>query len=94
MFHSTRREEGGNERWSSFILGTVMELDKQHGCIWTSEDRREQHYPPPNLQALLKLVLVPRIDSMSVQAFVSIPMIYEHALRPFLFYSVKDMYSI
>lgn len=50
----------------------VTELEKQHGCIWTSEDCTDQVYPPPNLQALLKLVLVPHIDHMSVQAIVSI----------------------
>ncbi|XP_023273001.1 uncharacterized protein LOC111663153 [Seriola lalandi dorsalis] len=61
-------EEGGTERWISFIQGMVTQLDKQHGCIWTSEDFTDQCYPPPNLQALLKLVLVPRIDNMSVQA--------------------------
>ncbi|XP_071355139.1 uncharacterized protein [Trachinotus anak] len=61
-------EEGGTERWRSFIQGMVAQLDKKHGCIWTSEDCTDQCYPPPNLQALLKLVLVPRIDNMSVQA--------------------------
>lgn len=60
------------ERWKSFIQGMVTELEKQHGCIWTSEDCTDQVYPPPNLQALLKLVLVPHIDHMSVQAIVSI----------------------
>lgn len=40
--------------------------------MWTSEDRTDQCYPPPNLQALLQLVLVPHIDTMSVQAIVSI----------------------
>ena len=50
----------------------VMQLGRQHGCIWTSEDCIDQCYPPPNLQALLKLVLMPQIDNMSVQAIVSI----------------------
>ncbi|XP_031703046.1 uncharacterized protein LOC116383392 [Anarrhichthys ocellatus] len=48
----------------------VTQLDRQHGCIWTSEDGTDQCYPPPNLQALLKLVLVPHIDNMSVQALL------------------------
>ncbi|XP_018545495.1 uncharacterized protein LOC108892440 isoform X2 [Lates calcarifer] len=63
-------DEGGVERWSSFIQGMVTHLDKQHGYIWTSEDCTDQCYPPPNLQALLKLVLVPRVDNMSVQAIL------------------------
>ncbi|XP_054861977.1 protein ELYS-like isoform X2 [Amphiprion ocellaris] len=62
------REKMG--RFSSLIQGMVSELDRQHGCIWTSEDGTDQCYPPPNLQALLKLVLVPRIDNMSVQAIL------------------------
>ncbi|XP_035023722.1 uncharacterized protein LOC118116278 isoform X3 [Hippoglossus stenolepis] len=61
-------EDGG--RGSSFIRGLVTELSKKHGCIWASEDCRDQRYPPPDLQALLKLVLVPRIDNMSVQAIL------------------------
>ncbi|XP_069391818.1 uncharacterized protein [Paralichthys olivaceus] len=65
-----REEDGGKERWSSFIRGLVTELSKKHGCIWTSEDCSDQCYPPPDLQALLKLVLVPRIDNMSVQAIL------------------------
>lgn len=43
----------------------VTQLDRQHGCC------TDQCYPPPNLQSLLKLVLVPHIDNMSVQALVS-----------------------
>ncbi|XP_053191132.1 uncharacterized protein LOC128374937 [Scomber japonicus] len=79
MDHSHRKtcletsgwEEVGGERWkSSFIQGMVTELEKQHGCIWTSEDCTDQVYPPPNLQALLKLVLVPHMDHMSVQAIL------------------------
>ncbi|XP_045919283.1 uncharacterized protein LOC123979414 [Micropterus dolomieu] len=74
MDHSHRKarletpgwEEG--ERFRSLIQGMVSQLDRQHGCIWTSEDCTDQCYPPPNLQALLKLVLVPHIDNMSVQA--------------------------
>ncbi|CAB1330942.1 unnamed protein product [Coregonus sp. 'balchen'] len=63
-------EEEGRERWNSLIQGMVAQMDKQHGPIWTSEDCTDQGYPPPNLQALLKLVLVPRIDNMSVQAIL------------------------
>ncbi|XP_062296867.1 uncharacterized protein LOC134001318 [Scomber scombrus] len=78
MDHSHRKtcletsgwEEVGVERWKSFIEGMVTELEKQHGCIWTSEDCTDQVYPPSNLQALLKLVLVPHIDHMSVQAIL------------------------
>lgn len=66
-----RWEEEGRERWNSLIQGMVAQMDKQHGPIWTSEDCTDQGYPPPNLQALLKLVLVPRINNMSVQAIVS-----------------------
>ncbi|KAK0143327.1 Protein ELYS [Merluccius polli] len=54
----------------SLIQGMVAHLDKRYGSIWISEAHTEQRYPPPNLQALLKLVLVPRIDSMSVQAIM------------------------
>ncbi|XP_044022121.1 uncharacterized protein LOC122861577 isoform X2 [Siniperca chuatsi] len=76
MDHSHRKacletpgwEEG--ERFRSLIQGMVSQLDRQHGCIWTSEDCTDQCYPPPNLQALLKLVLVPHIDNMSVQALL------------------------
>ncbi|XP_051252076.1 uncharacterized protein LOC127361465 isoform X2 [Dicentrarchus labrax] len=77
MGHSHRKacletpgEEGEMGRVRSLIQGMVTELDRQHGCIWTSEDRIDPCYPPPNLQALLKLVLVPRIDNMSVQALL------------------------
>lgn len=55
----------------------VTHLDRQHGCIWTFEDCADQCYPPPNLQSLLKLVLVPHIDNMSVQALVSLQIIYK-----------------
>ncbi len=72
FLHLTRREEGEMGRFMSLIQGMVTQLDRQHGCIWTSEDCIDQCYPPPNLQALLKLVLVPHIDNMSVQALVSI----------------------
>ncbi|KAM7375832.1 hypothetical protein PAMP_005599 [Pampus punctatissimus] len=65
-----KREEVGMERWSSFIQGMMTQLNKQHGCVWASEACTDQCYPPPNLQALLKLVLVPRIDIMSVQAIL------------------------
>lgn len=50
----------------------MTQLEGQHGCIWTSENFTDRRYPPPNLQALLKLVLVPHMDNMSVQALVSI----------------------
>lgn len=66
-----RWEEGVTERFSSLIQGMVTQLDRQHGCFSTSEDCTDQCYPPPNLQSLLKLVLVPHIDNMSVQALVS-----------------------
>lgn len=58
----------------------VTHLDKRHGCIWTFEDCTDKCYPPPNLQALLKLVLVPHIDNMSVQAIVSIQIQHEQNL--------------
>ncbi|XP_041810446.1 protein ELYS-like [Chelmon rostratus] len=48
----------------------VTQLHRQHRYIWTSEDCTDQCYPPPNLQALLKLVLIPHIDNMSVQALL------------------------
>nr|XP_046269397.1 protein ELYS-like [Scatophagus argus] len=63
-------EEGETGRFCSLIQGMVIQLDRQHGCIWTSEDCTDQCYPPPNLQALLKLLLVPHIDNMSVQALL------------------------
>ncbi|XP_030299185.1 uncharacterized protein LOC115597438 isoform X3 [Sparus aurata] len=63
-------EEGVTERFSSLIQGMVTQLDRQHGCFSTSEDCTDQCYPPPNLQSLLKLVLVPHIDNMSVQALL------------------------
>jgi len=49
----------------------VAHMDKQHGPIWVSEDCAYQTYPPPSLEALLKLVLLPNIDMVSVQAIVS-----------------------
>lgn len=67
-----RWEEGDMGRFRSLIQGMVTQLDRQHGCIWASDDCTDQCYPPPDLQALLKLVLVPHIDNMSVQALVSI----------------------
>ncbi|XP_039523075.1 protein ELYS-like [Pimephales promelas] len=57
-------------RWSSLIQGMVAHMDKQHGPIWVSEDCAYQTYPPPSLEALLKLVLLPNIDMVSVQAIV------------------------
>ncbi|XP_032356827.1 uncharacterized protein LOC116670422 isoform X1 [Etheostoma spectabile] len=63
-----RWEKGEMERCRSLIQGMVTQLNRQHGCIWTSEDCTDHCYPPPNLQALLMLVLVPHIDNMSVQA--------------------------
>ncbi|XP_036981411.1 uncharacterized protein LOC119034480 isoform X3 [Acanthopagrus latus] len=57
-------EVGVTGRFSSLIQGMVTQLDRQHGCC------TDQCYPPPNLQSLLKLVLVPHIDNMSVQALL------------------------
>ncbi|XP_050989271.1 protein ELYS-like [Labeo rohita] len=57
-------------RWSSLIQGMVAHMDKQHGPIWVSEDCAYQTYPPPSLSALLKLVLLPNIDILSVQAII------------------------
>ncbi|KAF1374891.1 hypothetical protein PFLUV_G00233760 [Perca fluviatilis] len=62
--------KGEMERFRSLIQGIVTQLDRQNGCIWTSEDCTDHCYPPPNLQALLKLVLVPHIDNMSIQALL------------------------
>ncbi|XP_029350185.1 uncharacterized protein LOC115036190 [Echeneis naucrates] len=59
-------EEGATGRRSSFIQGMMAQLEKRHGCIWTSDDCTDKCYPPPNLQALLKLVLVPHIDNICV----------------------------
>ncbi|KAK1894557.1 Protein ELYS [Dissostichus eleginoides] len=78
MAHSQRkacletpgRKEGEIERFRSLIQGIVTQLERQHGSIWVSEDFTDQCYPPPNLQSLLKLVLVPHIDKMSVQALL------------------------
>lgn len=80
------------ERFRSLIQGMVTQLDGQRGCIWTSEESTEPCYPPPNLQALLKLVLVPHMDHKSVQAIVSIQIQYQHILwntlyMPLVFYS-------
>ncbi|XP_060919549.1 protein ELYS-like [Labrus mixtus] len=61
---------GQTERLVSLIQGMVTQLDRQHGCMWITEDCTEQYYPPPNLQALLKLVMVPHIDNLSVQALL------------------------
>lgn len=66
-----RRKEGEIGRFRSLIQGIVTQLERQHGSIWVSEDFTDQCYPPPNLQSLLKLVLVPHIDRMPVQALVS-----------------------
>ncbi|KAM3595178.1 uncharacterized protein V6R79_019524 [Siganus canaliculatus] len=48
----------------------VTQLDKRHGCLWISEEGKDRCYPPPDLQALLKLVLIPHVDNMSVQALL------------------------
>ncbi|KAF3844842.1 hypothetical protein F7725_008005, partial [Dissostichus mawsoni] len=74
MAHSQRkacletpgRKEGEIERFRSLIQGIVTQLERQHGSIWTSQTVLS----PPNLQSLLKLVLVPHIDKMSVQALL------------------------
>ncbi|CAJ1073669.1 uncharacterized protein LOC119504273 isoform X2 [Xyrichtys novacula] len=63
-------KEGEKERFGSLIQGIVTQLDRQHGCIWISGDSTEQCYPPPDLQALLKLALVPHTGKMSVQALI------------------------
>ncbi|KAM9708508.1 protein ELYS-like isoform 1-T1 [Menidia menidia] len=63
-----RCRKGETEQFDFLIEGMVMQLNNQHGCIWTSEDCIDECYPPPNLQALLKLVLVPHIDNMSIHA--------------------------
>ncbi|XP_047249074.1 protein ELYS-like isoform X2 [Girardinichthys multiradiatus] len=52
------------------IESMVTQLCNRYGCIWTSEDCTDQLYPPPTLQALLMLVLVPCIDNMSVQGIL------------------------
>ncbi|KAI4804743.1 hypothetical protein KUCAC02_026359 [Chaenocephalus aceratus] len=78
MAHSQRkacletpgRKEGEIGRFRSLIQGIVTQLERQHGSIWVSEDFTDQCYPPPNLQSLLKLVLVPHIDKMPVQALL------------------------
>ncbi|KAM6968707.1 protein ELYS-like isoform 2-T2 [Tautogolabrus adspersus] len=63
-------KQGQTERFVTLIQGMVTQLDRQHGCIWITEDCTEQYYPPPNLQALLKLVMVPHIDNLSIQALL------------------------
>ncbi|KAG7466312.1 hypothetical protein MATL_G00163500 [Megalops atlanticus] len=55
---------------TSLIQSMVAQVNKQHGPVWTSEDSPQQGYPPPCLQALLKLVLVPHIDTVSLQAIL------------------------
>ncbi|KAI4878591.1 hypothetical protein NFI96_016709 [Prochilodus magdalenae] len=57
-------------RWSSLIQGIMTHMEKEHGPLWVSEDCAYQTYPPPSLQALLNLVLVPHIDINSVQAII------------------------
>ncbi|KAL6477767.1 hypothetical protein MHYP_G00136020 [Metynnis hypsauchen] len=57
-------------RWSSLIQGIVAHIDKQHGLPWISEDCAYQTYPPPSLQALLNLMLLPHVDITSVQAII------------------------
>ncbi|XP_064181416.1 uncharacterized protein LOC135249771 isoform X3 [Anguilla rostrata] len=65
------QESPGEEKeGSSLIQGMVSTVNKQHGPVWTSGATPSQCYPPPSLQALLKLVLVPRIDTASVQAIL------------------------
>lgn len=56
----------------------VAHLHKQHGPIWVSEDCAYQTYPPPSLEALLKLVLLPNIDMVSVQAIVSCLFLFQY----------------
>ncbi|KAL0969078.1 hypothetical protein UPYG_G00222360 [Umbra pygmaea] len=78
MDHNHRRsclqnpgwEDDRKERWSSVIQGMVAQIDKKHGPLWSSEACTDQCYPPPSLQALLKLVLVPCISTASVQAIL------------------------
>lgn len=78
----------------SLIQGMVTQLDRQHGCVWTSEDCTDQCYPPPNLQALLKLVLVPHIDNMSVQGLVSIQTQHRQSLLWSILYIIHVLYSV
>ncbi|KAL7873209.1 hypothetical protein AOLI_G00122800 [Acnodon oligacanthus] len=57
-------------RWRSLIQGIVAHIEKQHGLPWISEDCAYQTYPPPSLQALLNLMLLPHVDITSVQAVI------------------------
>ncbi|KAM8917560.1 protein ELYS-like isoform 2-T3 [Spinachia spinachia] len=74
MDHSHRQSprwaEGEMEQFRSLIQDMVTQLNGQRGCIWTSEESAEPCYPPPSLQALLQLVLVPHINHKSVQAIL------------------------
>ncbi|XP_049319421.1 uncharacterized protein LOC103041179 isoform X1 [Astyanax mexicanus] len=57
-------------RSSSLIQDIMARLVKQHGPLWVSEDCAYQTYPPPSLNALLNLVLVPHVDITCVQAII------------------------
>ncbi|XP_056281596.1 uncharacterized protein LOC130201013 [Pseudoliparis swirei] len=67
MDHSHRKarletpglKEGEMGSCRSLVQGMGTQLDRQHGCVWTSEDGPDRRYPPPNLQALLQLDSLP-----------------------------------
>uniref|UniRef100_W5N5L9 Uncharacterized protein n=1 Tax=Lepisosteus oculatus TaxID=7918 RepID=W5N5L9_LEPOC len=50
------------------IHGIVSHLNKIYGPIWSKEEQHSELYPPPNLLAVLKLFLLPCIDTVSLQS--------------------------
>ncbi|XP_066550626.1 protein ELYS isoform X2 [Amia ocellicauda] len=56
------------EECGLLIQGIVSCLKKQQVRVWTTQEPQSACYPPPSLQAVLKLFLKPRIDIVSVQA--------------------------
>ncbi|KAJ0063013.1 hypothetical protein NL108_010626 [Boleophthalmus pectinirostris] len=70
MSQSHHKSGLADSECSTVIQGLVTHLVKQHGCLWTPESSGQQCYPPPSLKALLKLVLVPHVETQSVQAII------------------------
>lgn len=63
----TKMEE---EKCSLVIQGLVTYLGKQNGSLWAPDSSGQQCYPPPSLKTLLKLVLIPHVDTQAVHAVI------------------------
>ncbi|XP_058843469.1 protein ELYS-like isoform X2 [Acipenser ruthenus] len=65
------------------IHGIVSHINGQYGNIWSQHDRQYDWYPPPSFQAVLKLFLIPRVDTVLVKSlFLYFLLDLTHFLHP------------